>query len=204
MFKELSKERGKVVNNGDYIRENLANEMIVKFLYKYIGANEKCKECPVGYECNEIQEKLEETMGRHIVGCEDILTFWVNNGQDYFFYSNKPKRIKNNKMNVGGTGIRTCCLCGKSSRQVPVSAVSLMCSHGTKKLTDICENCYPKFCKILKVPIDSRIQPSFSLTSILPKKTKKPRQDYTICWRCGTRCSPKHNFCHECGERLDN
>lgn len=189
------------MNNLDYIKENINIEVIIDYISLKYCKKGACKNCPVRRECNDIYDLLENRMGKENVTTEKVITYWLTNCYDSAFSSHS---IERQKKKMDSYHWKVCGLCKRLSTEVPMAKLSIDCYYSPRKIAYICEDCYPELCKILNVPSNQHLEPSFLLTQALPKQRKKPKQDYTICWQCGTKCSPKHSFCHECGERLDN
>lgn len=185
------------MNNSEYIRENLTDEMIADFIYKKYCKNGNCRNCPMRGDCENIFELMNKNGNSEPI---DRILYWLKNSHDNVFFADRPS-MRQKKLD--SYHWRACGMCKRLSTEIPVAGIYINSYGSPKTITYICEDCYKKFCKIMNIPEHKHLDPSFNLTSVMPRKRKKPKQDYTVCWNCGTRCSPKHFYCHECGTLLD-
>lgn len=188
------------MTNGDKFLSSLTINDIAKYIRERFCGQSDCDGCPVSNHCNRIFDRLTKGSEDSDISSLDVILYWLNDYRDYMFYSHEKvsKQKPRNGYELQYQYRNRCNVCGKSTNTYGLARIGISGSNsGYKLLAKVCEGCFPKVCKALKIAKPDFAEPYWS-------PPKQPRADgKTFCANCGKGSPAAYNFCPRCGERLD-
>lgn len=192
--------RGDDMTNGEQLLLDLSIDDIAHGIQAKYCAQSNCEKCPLRSECNKIFDILSSKNRKAPEGIQ-VITYWLNDGKDYIFYSHKKtnKQKPQSSYEAQYNFRNSCNACGKPTNTYGLARISISDGNQNYKLIGkICESCFPRICKALKIEKPDFLQPYFKL----PKKQRK-QSNKIYCANCGKSSPCTYNYCPKCGEILD-